>query len=219
MQQPQNPVAALKDDLSKSEEETNYALTTVVSDSKNDLGHLESPLTALHNKTNKCLDTEIGSLSNDLVALTSRVAKVHDDLAKLYSALNGRTETFSTPDGTQDQILSRLDCFSTAHAQVETRLTLLEALPASSICPASQPIHPAVHAPPPSSPTASAAPLVISDITLPHYLKSQIFVPSLPRPGGSGECSVPGLQLLETDIDAFSTVIDYRCYRLTNRVT
>lgn len=28
---------------------------------------------------------------------------------------------------------------------------------------------------------------------------------------------MPGLQPLKTDIDAFRTVFDYRCYRLTNR--
>lgn len=45
------------------------------------------------------------------------------------------------------------------------------------------------------------------------------FTPVLPPPGGADGGSVPVLQPLETDKDAFSTaVIEHRRYRHTNRV-
>lgn len=38
-------------------------------------------------------------------------------------------------------------------------------------------------------------------------------------PGGEDDCSVPRIHPFERDIDEFRTVIDYRRYSLTNRVT
>lgn len=43
------------------------------------------------------------------------------------------------------------------------------------------------------------------------------FVPLPPPPGGAEDGSFPGLQPLESEIDAVRTVIDYQCYRLSNR--
>lgn len=172
--------------------------------------------TDLLNKDYKTLTTEIGSLTDYLVALTLRVVKVEDKLSRIQHSLASQANTISKLNGAQDCTLTRLDLFTTEHEKAKARLNWLQDVPTTSVLQTFIPDLPLIDSFPMYFLTVSATVPGHSGYNPPS---PQLYeLDQLPPPlGGADDGSVLGLHRLETDIDAFRTVIGYRCYDLTSR--